>query len=56
MVSGLCQLYSSELDIVTKVLNDLPYEIQMRDESTKGPIQIQMLRRYYRRTDIMDHP
>lgn len=50
ITAGLCPLYK-DIGTISKVISDVTYEITFPDGSVKGPIHIQLLRRYHQRSE-----
>jgi hypothetical protein len=51
VVAGLTPLYRSDVATVTRVTGDLTYEIQFEEGTSKSPIYVQQLRRFFDRPD-----
>jgi hypothetical protein len=51
IVASLMPLYRPDIATVTKVTDDLTYEISFEDGSVKPSVRIQHLRRYFERSD-----
>lgn len=49
--AGLCSLFKSGPATVSKIISNSTYEVTFADGNTKGPIHLQMLRRYHERED-----
>jgi hypothetical protein len=49
IVSGFAPLFDSKIGKISKIHNDLNYDVEFADGTTRGPLHIQFLRRYYPR-------